>query len=162
MSHKREVHSSFSSNHQRGLMRHCLILSACLLALPLATFAARIDARPVASDTVHSSGKYAAAMRLSPDGLRVLATLERCRENVFDWPRQCSEEVFFEIPGLTVDAENRRVMNGDEVVARWSRFGRFLRLEPNFRLAHEITTEHNVQPIGSSTLRRATLYLEQI
>lgn len=95
------------------------------------------EAVPVGPDSVRSSKGLKAELRLSQDKSKVHARLARCQE-VRDLPEQCEDATHWDLPGLKVDSAARAVLHDGAVVARWSRFGSFVRLQKPFRLDHEV------------------------
>lgn len=142
-------------------MKTLIALAVCL-SLAEAASAARIEAAPVSSNHVTSSAGLSAELHLSEDGSRALARLSHCREDARDWPQQCRDAVTYSLTELTVDKASRTITHDGQVVARWSRFGRFVRLEPSYRLKHEVVTETDAAVTPQREIRRAKLFLERI
>lgn len=143
-------------------MKHFLALAVCLSFVPAASAAGRVEAVAVGSDRVSSSQGLRAELTLSADGTRAFARLSRCRENVFDFPQYCEDAVTFALPALSVDPAARTISSGGEVVARWSRFGRFVRLESGYRLGHQVAETSVDGGLAPAVVRRASLYLERV
>ena len=112
--------------------------------------------------SVASAAGRSAELFLSANGSRVLARLSSCREYVHDWPQQCEAEETFAMPELVVDAATRTITHNGDVVARWSRFGRFVRMEPSFRLGHEISIETDSAGSDRRVTRRAKLFIAHV
>ena len=139
-------------------MKNFFSLIAVLSLVPAASAAVRIEGVALDSDRVASSQGLSAELVFNADGSRLLARLSRCREYVFDWPQSCEDQTLFSSPDLLIDQTTRTITLQGEVVARISRIGRFIRLEPSFRLKHEVT----VLADSSGIVRRAKLYLERV
>ncbi len=84
-----------------------------------------------------AAARSTAELVLSPDGSRAVAQMSNCREYAYDYPQQCESESTHELPDLVVDQASRTISRDGEVVARWSRLGRFVRLERSYRLRIE-------------------------
>lgn len=143
-------------------MKNFIALAVCLFLASAASAADRTEGTPLSSDRVVSPNGLSAELYLSEDGTRALARLANCREDVRDWPQQCSDEVKYVMTGLAVDPASRTISLGGDVVARWSRFGRFVRMEPSFRLGHEIAITEDSSGAERYEIRRAKLFLTRV
>ena len=68
----------------------------------------------------------------------------------------------FDLPGLIVDRASRTITREGEVVARWSRFGRFLKMNPSYKIRHEVVSELDASGIAPRAIRRAKLFVERV
>ena len=143
-------------------MKIPIALAGCLFLVPAASAAVRVDGSPVGSDRIASSSGLSAELRLSADGTRAMARLSNCREDVRDWPQQCADDLTFAMPDLAVDAPSRTITHDGRVVARWSRFGRFLRMERSYRVGHEVITETDSTGPVPREIRRAKVFVTRV
>lgn len=96
-----------------------------------------MEAVPVGSNEVRSAHGLKSELTISHDRSRVTARLARCKENR-DNAVPCEDVTHWELPDLKVDAAARAITHEGAVVARWSRFGPFVRVQKPFRVVHEI------------------------
>lgn len=103
-------------------MTHLVAVLAVLLSVAVPSLAA---------------GRVEAELRLSHDRTRVVGFVSRCPSTVNDMLPRCLDEREIPLPELTVDPAKRVVTREGEVVARWGRFGTWLRLEKGWTLKHD-------------------------